>query len=58
MAEVSAKYVIVEAPFRDALEEAVTRLIRENWMPQGGVMIVHYGEGDFLYAQAMTFNVL
>lgn len=57
MADVNAQYVIAEASEASLLEKKVTRLIQENWLPQGGVMIIHYGEGNYLYAQAMVFCV-
>lgn len=57
MAHVDANYVVLEAGDADALREKVTHFIEDNWLPQGGVAIVNLGDGNFLYAQAMTFQV-
>lgn len=57
MAHGNAEYRVLEATEVTILEKKVTRAIAENWLPQGGVMIVNLGDGDLLYAQAMTFCV-
>lgn len=57
MAANGADYILVEATEGKILERKVARLISENWLPQGGITIVNLGNRDFLYAQAMTFDV-
>lgn len=57
MAHEEANYYVLEASDKDSLCEKVVAYIEDNWLPQGGVTIVNLGDGDFLYAQAMTFRV-
>lgn len=52
-----ANYAVVEAQDANVLREKVVNFIEDGWLPQGGVTIVNLGDGDFLYAQALTLCV-
>lgn len=57
MAATTADYKILEAGSPEELAMIVRTFLGDNWLPQGGVMIVALGNDDYLYAQAVIFNV-
>lgn len=57
MAYATANYQVVQASDPDELEGLVKALLQQNWLPQGGVSITAIGGDNYIYAQAMTFNV-
>ena len=50
-------YCVLEEPSLNKLEQSVLQMIRQGWLPQGGIAVVGVGDGDFLYAQAMVLKV-
>lgn len=57
MAHVKVDYKVIEAGDPETLRGRVRTCLIENWMPQGGVVVVALGDDHYLYAQAMTFCV-
>ena len=57
MAATNADYRVVESDSAADLCAQVKLYLQDNWMPQGGVLIVPLGGDDYTYAQAMVFNV-
>lgn len=47
-------YCILEKPDRKDLEQIVLQMIRQGWIPQGGLVVTALGDDRYLYAQAMV----
>lgn len=57
MAHEEVNYYVLEANNKDSLCEKVVTYIENDWVPTGGVTIVNLGDGNLLYAQAVTLYV-
>lgn len=57
MVATSADYRVSEAGSPDDLARQVRVYLQDNWLPQGGMVVIPLGNDDYLYAQAMVFNV-
>lgn len=53
----NAGYMIIEARDQEELKKRVEDLLQLSWLPQGGVCVTALGDDNYLYVQAMTFNV-
>lgn len=53
----NADYIILEAPDPERLAQLVKELHQQKYYPQGGVAVAAIGDDNYIYAQAMTFNM-